>query len=379
MSKAISKKAVERRRRTRPAPSSARAASAGAVKGAKQIKASEPALENVTHARKSLDTPVTRRKKQEVFEDRCYQCNKDLKNEDKALLVEEENGRLFCTEDCISGFFGPEIARLEKEYFKYLKDSDLAGEQREKYAHLRWITLEEPDEVWREKTLAGDYRYTLISEFRPNDKPIWCVCLCLFLRGEPSFLYLAFPTKNAAMVNLYRRGERMQWVKSDSNAISDSAGALHKANADKDRPQASQGNALVPLNAPVIDGLASAWTEEETLRAMAESQRRTDDIPLEDFELYNRCVEDTLEEPDELWHVSTAPVDGLKIFHFIRHYPDEKPGIWYVIVARETEDDEQIEIMDAFPSRDPGFVEQYRRGSQELDKAKQLTQNRVVH
>jgi hypothetical protein len=57
---------------------------------------------------------------------------------------------------------------------------------------------------------------------------------------------------------------------------------------------------------------------------------------------------------------------GLKVYHFIRHYPDEKPGVWFVIIAREIEDEEQIEIIDAFPTRDRAMADHYRQGEQEL-------------
>ena len=295
-------------------------------------------------------------------EESCFNCSKDLRDAEKALLVEEELSRIFCTETCIAAFFGPEIARLEKQYFRLLSPKDLNGGEREKNAHLRWLTLEEPDEVWREKTLAGDYRYTLISEFQPGPKPIWCVCITLFLRGEPSFLYLAFPTKNAAMVAQYRRGERVQWSRSKSAG---GAPALETSTA---------------LPSPT-DGLAAAWTHEETLRAQINVKRRPDDIPNEDYELYQGCVDKTLEEPDEVWSLRTDGEDSHRIYHFIRHFPEEKPGVWYRIIARETDDPEQIEILDAFPTRDQSLTERFRQGEQEVgvEEPAASSVSRLVH
>ncbi len=298
-------------------------------------------------------------------EECCFNCSKDLRSAEKALLVEEELSRIFCTEECISAFFGPEIARLEKQYFKLLSPSDLNAEAREKNAHLRWLTLEEPDEVWREKTLAGDYRYTLISEFQPGSKPVWCVCITLFLRGEPSFLYLAFPTKNAAMVNAYRRGERVQWSRSKA----DGGKQIHASAGEK-------GEQPAPT-----DGLAAAWTHEETLRAQINVKRRSDDIPNEDYELYQGCVDKTLEEPDEVWSLRTDGEDSPRIYHFIRHFPEEKPGVWYLIVARETDDPEQIEILDAFPTKDQSLAERFRQGEQEIGSEEPAVSSpsRLVH
>jgi hypothetical protein len=226
------------------------------------------------------------------------------------------------------------------------------------------VTLEEPDEVWREKTLSGDHRYALISEFRPGGKPIWCVCVCLFLRGEPSFLFLAFSTKNAALVAHYRQGERVQWSKPKKGP---------EGQTERD------ANHLQPGSGPVMDGLAEAWTEDELRRASANQSRKASDIQESEFDKYQGCMEKTLEEPHELWIANPEDEGAMRIYHFIRFYTDEDPGIWFVIVARETEDEEQIEILDAFPTRDAAMVDRYRQGTQEIGSPQNPTTSRLVH
>jgi hypothetical protein len=305
-----------------------------------------------------------------VDPDSCYHCAKNLSGEnERALFVEEEVGRIFCSESCIAAYFTPEIERLEKEFFRRLTPSDLTSEERENLAHLRWITLQEPDEVWREKTLTGDYRYTLISEFKPGAKKIWSICICLFLRGEPSFLYLAFPTKNAAMANQYRRGEQVEWVRPHPQHEQQQTGASEEA------AQEAGGD----TKEEKLDCLADSWTEDETVLAQLNKGRSKDDIPPSDYGLYQACLEDTLETPDEVWSHESQAEEPIKLYHFIKQYPDEQPGVWFVIVARETDDEEQIEIIDAFPTRDPQLVEHYRRGEQEVGQIDARSAARVVH
>src|SRR5690606_27737236 len=138
----------------------------------------------------------------------CVQCEQPLETGDRALFVEEEVGRIFCSEKCIVAYFGPEIERLEHEYAHWLSDRDLPGPARDELSHLRWDALADPIEVWRQKTLAGDQRYTFISEFEPSGVgQVWCICLCLVLRDEPSFLYVAVITRDRALLEKYRRGE----------------------------------------------------------------------------------------------------------------------------------------------------------------------------
>ena len=292
-------------------------------------------------------------------------------------------GRVFCSEGCITSYFAPEIERLEKDYLRRVSEGDLSAEERESYSHLRWITLQEADEVWREKTLSGDHRYTLISEFQPGNRRIWCVCICLFLRGEPSFLYIAFTTRSAALANAYRRGERMQWDKKEKTSKArKKASKTAKANeAPQDDGESEEApSASSERRANLGDRLADAWTEDETFLAQMNLKRGEDDIPPEEFELFQSCLEETLETPDEVWSVEMSDPEGVHLYHFIREYPAERPGYWYVIVARETEHEEQIEILDAFPTRDVTLVDRYRRGTQEVgEAAESRPASRLVH
>ncbi len=373
MKRGTSKKPAERRKRTRPSQSQP------------QKKA----------ARAPAERKADRKLALKVDPEACHNCATDLSGGERALFVEEEIGRIFCSEACIAGHFSPDIEKLEKEFFKRLASSDLSGDERESLAHLRWITLQEPDEVWREKTLQGDYRYTLISEFQPNSKKVWSICICLFLRGEPSFLYLAFPTKNLAMVNHYRKGERVELPEKSTPESSREVAGPAVVDADGEAAPAH------------IDRLADSWTEDETFRAVNQ-MRSSPDIPTEDYPLYQSCLEETLENPQEVWTLeNTAPDEDeavdqvesssdaaetaeqkleasasepMRIYHFIRQYTEDGPSYWYVIIARETEDEEEIEILDAFPTRDPELVDRYRRGSQEIGKhGEPRASQKIVH
>lgn len=317
----------------------------------------------------------------------CEHCNRPIGVQERALFVEEEIGRVFCSEPCIAQFFQPQIERLEKEYERRLTAGDLRGSEREALDHLRWITLQEPDEIWREKTLSGDLRYTLISEFQPGERRVWCVCVCLFLRGEPSFLFIAFPTRNAAMVNQYRRGERVA-VERPARQQESPRSAAEGAGTPSEATPGQQGEAQGQESSPLSDRLGEPWTEEETIRARMLRDRRSDDVPAEEFALYQGCMEETLESPDEVWTLPVAesgdsehdPEASFLIYHFIKYYAEERPPIWYVIVARETEGEEHLEIVDVFPTRDPTLVERYRRGEQEVGEEDTLPgTTRLIH
>lgn len=325
-----------------------------AKKGARALKNKRPG---------SQRKKATRRKATEPNAESCIHCERVLAANDRALFVEEEVGRIFCSETCIADYFAPEIEKLEKEYFRLTAPEDLNAKEREDLAHLRWVTLQEPDEVWRQKTLKGDVRYTLIAEFEPGNKRIWCVCICLLLRGEPSFLFLAFPTRNEAMVDHYRRGERVEWQTKPAGESETSEGA-----ASEDEASAIDAEPkMVPS-----DGLADDWTADETLRAQLLQGRSQSDIPILEYPEYQSCMEETLEHPDEVWGYDLPRAAGEKesrFYHFIRRYSESgKKPYWYIIVARELDEEEQIEILDAFPSNDGEFVAQFKQGKLEYGK-----------
>ena len=50
--------------------------------------------------------------------DSCANCAKSLKGSERALFVEEEIGRIFCSEECISEYFTPDVEVLEQEKYK---------------------------------------------------------------------------------------------------------------------------------------------------------------------------------------------------------------------------------------------------------------------
>ena len=371
MKRASTKKGMDRRKRARNKSSSSRslARRGGQREGHSSVQEKD-ALSN--HSESALVYPMaptrqTGRQSESQFESRsdrrpgkdedeaeiCWNCQKELIEDSRVLFVEEELRRIFCSEACISDYFLPETEKLEKDYLDRLSPGDFSADEREVLAHLRWITLQEPDEAWCQETSEGDLIYTLISEFRPGKKRVWSVCVCLCLRGEPSFLFLAFTTRDQTLMNFFRRGDKQDWSQRNHAPSMDS-------------------------QLPVVDGLANSWTEDETIRAELGHQRREDDISVEEFELYQGCLDSTLQNPDEVWSRVLFEENERKLYHFIRYFPEENLGVWYLVVAKETDEGDQIEILEAFPSRDHELVQRYRSGSQEVGNSTPL-ELRVIH
>jgi hypothetical protein len=129
------------------------------------------------------------------------------------------------------------------------------------------------------------------------------------------------------------------------------------------------------------------WIEDEIYRVQLVYECSDDDIPLEQFVEYQECFELTLDESDEIWSylVIGDKIGQTKIYHFIKRFQGEEDGAerstWFIIMAKETEDAEQIEILDAFPTQDPALVDRHRHGKQETGSHGQAnaTAVRLVH
>lgn len=306
----------------------------------------------------------------------CSMCGKDLRLLERALFVEEEVGRTFCCEECIAEYYQDDIQVLEKKYLRLRGKDDLTAEERQRYAHLRWMTMEEPEEIYKEKTEPGEFRYTLISSFHPDEKKVWSICICLFLKGEPSFLYLAFSTQKLSLVKQFRKGEKMS--------------APNRAQLKKDKKSGlslqtkSSSAAQQSRDEENLDRLATDWTENENLRAKLQSHKNVKDIKMKDYGLFEHLADPTLETPDELWVQEAKDDAEPDQYSFIRYFPNESTekenGVWYIVTAQESEESEQLELLTQIPTTDAKLVENYRKGrSQKIVSEKNDAENRFIH
>jgi len=304
----------------------------------------------------------------------CWTCQKQIPTDKNFLVIEEDLKRVFCTEKCISDYFTKDIEALEQEYLSQVSKDDLSVKERESLVHLRWSTFESPQEIWCRKLVSGDHLYTLISQFDYEGTAVWCLCQTLFLQGEPSFLFIAFVTKDPKLVTYYRQGESIEWV----NAKKADEKNHNKINLESEE--------LIDYSNQTVDGVTEEWTEDETLRAEFVKSREDSDIQVDDFNLYNHCLQETLEDPTEVWALDQQEQNNdneNKVFYFIKHFSKHSDEYWYITVARETEEEDTLEVLDAFPTNDQKMVQRFRIGQEQSDIAETLSNKnsirRVLH
>lgn len=294
------------------------------------------------------------------FSEFCANCRASLSELDRVLFVEKEIGRCFCSEDCIREYFQPTVEQMEGELGKLRSAQDFSEIERKKLDHYRILTLQDPDEVWLNQAESGERYFTFISRFEHGSQKFTYVSVCLTIDGIPSFVFLAFPTCDEDLVDQYRRGQDLKV----RDPIADPS--------------------ILPSTYEIEKRLDEQRTKQmakEDLEKLAQEQRHPQDIPKDSFEKFETYVDPTLDDPDEIWTFTDA--DNISWYTFIsRHHLDpshDKPNsrtssgeqFTMIVVCRNTAQTglKELQVVFAFPTLDPAFVQQFRRGINSMNKS----------
>ncbi len=267
------------------------------------------------------------------------------------IVIDEEQGLVFGSEDELYNHFHREIMFLETEFFKLRNPArDLSEGDFSSYEKNLSLTLEAPDEVWEDsKTISGKTLMIYIREFsepikgshaskrgpaEKNEELLFHVAICFVTNNIPSFVYLHFPSQDIDLVEKYCRGELVY----DRSLQNIPMGAL-------------EGDALSE-NDDLAKGLYEAMQKLRVDKDIRESE----------FVLFAHLRENTVEEADEIWR--SADSTGNLLVNFIKEYPDEggKSDLWYIVVTIEDGPSNSHALLFSFPTRDRTLVDRYRHG-----------------
>lgn len=278
------------------------------------------------------------------FSEYCANCRCSLAKVARILFVEKEIGRCFCGEQCIEDYFRPTIEYMEQELLKLRSNSDYIDEDRPSFEHYRTLTLQDPDEVWLEETESGERYFTYISQFQQAAERFNYVVVCLAIEGIPSFVFLNFPTRDNDLVEQYRRGVDLRVL-------------------DSFEPKEIEEKIMQ-------DRLNNELAQE--LERFSE-KRHSQDIPQESFKKFEKFIDITLDDPDEIW--TLLDEQGISWYTFISRHEIHSRQVDFdaftmIVICRGGEKGlKSLHVERAFPTIDPGFVQQFRKGINSLNKA----------
>lgn len=257
------------------------------------------------------------------------------------IVIDQEQGLVFSSEDELYNHFLPQIQTLEKEYFLKRAETDIAEEDFPNYEEVLGHLLDDPDEVWEDaQSIHGTKVYAYVGHFSAEaqsdegaqPESLFYVALVYRTEETPSFVFLHFPSRDPALVDQYRRGRLVY----DRIVKEVERGAV-------------EGDALSEGDDLAV-GLYKAMLK----------LRNKNDIVEDDFKDYEDLREQSIEEPDEIWR--TNDLSGNILVTFIRDFGDEESDLRYVVVTIEDTSSSSHALLFSFPTRDRSLVDRYRHG-----------------
>jgi hypothetical protein len=260
----------------------------------------------------------------------CANCGGKIVDDEKAVLVDEHNDLIFCSDQCLRENFEDEIEALEDEYIAARTSEDIPVSEFGKLEHFLPLLLNEPDEVWEVLRLGDEPPLCfLIGEFLHADEHIYYVAAVYFDYNKPVFVYMHFPTRDPKLVEKYRR----------DNLVYDS----------------NENDELQLIDDVITEDNIAFNLYEEMLE-----NRSSTDIEVEDFNEYNDLKLPTVEAPAEVWRL--VDDEGTTFLIFIAHYQKEAENISYIVVAIEDELTDNTLPVFGFPTADTKLVDRFRKG-----------------
>ncbi len=272
-------------------------------------------------------------KKRFKYSDFCQSCRTPLGAEEKVVYVEENSTRFFCSEKCIRTYYDPMGEFYRKEMLGIRDPHDIPESDFSKFESYAPLCLANPDEIWSDVTETGESVTYFLANFTNEGGKFTYIVMCFCLELEPTYILLSFPTRDKKLVEDFRRGELVEVEEADENPEPEVSSILTEDFLAK------QGNAI----------------EEEMLRHRAKS-----DIPKKEFEEYNHYLDQTIENPDEVWELQDESENTLLT---LISQPEE--NLNYVVICtfdQGQEGQESWRVIYHFPTNDPALVQRYRRG-----------------
>ncbi len=285
------------------------------------------------------------KKREKIFF--CHYCHDAIENASKVLLIEEENNRSFCSEECILHFYTPRNDYFEKLDLKMreelsVSDPDWVFKYKESEKHIK-KTLEEPDEVWEQENDLGEVYMTHLKKFSVKEKPFWFLIICFYFQDGPSFIFFQSVTTSIELLDFYR-------VDSDEELEVEMEQTEDEIEASIDVP-------------PEV--LETVELKKSTFLAHLLESRSEEDIDYEKFPRYETNTVSTLEEPDEIFKYNDE--EGDTLLTYVKSYQKDKQNFFYIVICmkvdmRESANEEVLIPIVSFPSQDKDLYIKYAHG-----------------
>lgn len=269
----------------------------------------------------------------------CTECKKILEDVEDLLFVEEGSSKGFCSEECIEDFYIPLMKYYEESIHNLRADHNIIENNVTTIDNDQMLVDEVsnfPDEIYRSTNDIKEEVFTYIKFHHQ----FYSIVLCTVFNETPAFILAYVKTKSKKMVDLFRVGEKIDVRVAPLNE-----------------------NKLME-DAQFIEELES---KKSQLLGTILSERSSNDIPFEDFLKYDPFLNDTMDNPDEIFEEKDH--FGDRLLYYLKTFVDHHFGIFFYIVICMKNKDANEEVLYpilSFPTNDYALYNQYRHGDKKL-------------
>ena len=193
-----------------------------------------------------------------------------------------------------------------------------------------------PDEIYRSINELKEEVFVYIKFHHQ----FYSVVICTVFNETPAFILAYVKTKSKKLVDLLKVGEKidLRVTPLNENKLMEDAQFIEELESKKSH---LLGSILV--------------------------ERKSDDIPFEDFLKYDQFLTETMDEPDEIYEIKDR--EGDRLFYYLKTIVDHKLGnFFYIVISMKNKEanEEVLYPIISFPTNDYTLFNQYRTGDKKL-------------
>ena len=275
----------------------------------------------------------------------CCHCCQNIKDANKLFLL-DDSSKYFCSEDCGRKHFDKMVSyfeKLEKERrIKHSLEDEPVLNILSNKDYINQV-LHNPTRITFTENMIGEKVYNFTREIIHDNKSVYISIICLVLEGSPTYIFQAIASLSKEFVDSFNFSQNIDNI--------DSFKTLRK----------TEDSLISGLDQETLDEIE---LKKSILLAELLEERKNSDLPFESFPHYLKFVDQTLENPDEIYEWSDSSGDELLVY--IKALSEETFSFYLFIVAYQSEDfvRKQNILLPIliFPTVDSDLYSFYRRG-----------------
>lgn len=276
----------------------------------------------------------------------CYHCRKHISDLKDVLLVDSSHLKSFCSEKCIEGFYKPYV-----NYFQqYERDQRSAlglTEKNENYENEIKECMSKPDKIYRS---VNDIEESVYFAHRKNPETnLITIIGVLMYQGRPSFIFFSTSTKSDELARVFVIGEPLS-----IDEILQEEHEYEEEVEEEKQEEDLEFQKFIELK------------KSQQLARLIENIQEND-LGIDNYPLYDKFLQPTLENPDEVYEFSDEDDD--KLYTYIKAFNEGDISFFYVCVSHlydtDPEKDQDVLIpVISFPTIDKDLYHGYQSGEQ---------------